>query len=215
MRSLTLSLVVAALAAVPLVMPTAALAASPVAALYGTVAAIDDADDAIPSVDQVNAALVFLGAPPVNELDVLPSQPLADWFDEGSRFVIAPAGGVGQVTITTGAWIAEDGDDEHQDFVDAVDKLRAYGQTRLAAEFMPLDPAVAFGANEALDAVTGSAEPGRPKSITLYRLARFSKAITLTSVEIEAVGDTIPDSDTVLASRILEVISKVVADNAR
>jgi hypothetical protein len=219
MHRVTRTLLAALMVAVPLASTVNAGVAAPVAyAAPAAVAAaaVTDADDLIPYVEEVRAALLLLDAPTINEMDVLDGSPLADSFDESARYVAVPSGTTGQLTMIVGSWLVEDGTDEHQDFTDALDELKAYGQsTGGAVESSPVTTADAFGANEAVEVAIVSVSGGKPTSLLVGRLARFGRAIAFTSADVEIRGDAVSPDDTGAAAMVSVVLAKLVADKAK
>jgi hypothetical protein len=216
MRFVTRALLVALVAAMTLSSSVAAAALPSLAVAYAPAAAVTDADDLIPYVEEVRAALTVLGAPTITELEILDNAPLADWYEEGARYVAAPSGDMGQVTMTILSWIVEDGTDEHAEFLEAIESLKAYGPTRGGAtEVTPAATADAFGANEAIDYVVVGASGGQPKNILLGRLARFGKAIAYVSTDVDLTKPEVSDGDKMGVALINTILAKLVADKAK
>jgi hypothetical protein len=205
----------ALLLAMPLTTTVSASGAAPVA-YAAPAAAVDDAEDLVPYVEEVRAALITMGAPTINEADVLDGSPLAAQFDDGARYVAVPSGETGEVTMVVGAWNVEDGTDEHQDFTQALDKLKAWGQTRGGAtEVSTVDTANAFGANEAVEVAIVSVSGGKPTNLWVGRLSRFGKMIALTSADVEVRTPEVRPDDTVTVATVSVILAKLVADKAK
>jgi hypothetical protein len=216
MRFVTRALLVAILAATPLSSSVAAAAAPPSVAVRAPSAAVTDADDLIPYVEEVRAALTVMGAPTITEHEILDNAPLADWYEEGARYVAAPTGDTGQITMTILSWIVENGTDEHAEFMDAIESLKAYGPTRGGAtEVTQVATADAFGANEAIDYVVVGVSGGQPKNVLLGRLARFGKAISYVSTDVDLTKPEVTDGDKMGIALINTILAKLVADKAK
>lgn len=211
MHSVARTFLAALLVAMPITSTVTASIATPVA-YAAPVAAVDDADDLVPYVEEVRAALITLGAPSISEMDMLDSAPLADMFDEGARYVAVPSGDTGQVTMTVGAWVVEDGADEHVDFTKAFDSLKAYGAARGSFEYAAVPTGNAFGANEAVEVAIVNVSGGKPTSILVGRLARFGKAIAFTSANVDVATGEVRKADSDLSAMVSVIIAKLVAD---
>ncbi len=209
------TLLAALMLAMPLTTTVSASVAAPVA-YAAPAAAVDDAEDLVPYVEEVRAALIALGAPTINEADVLDGSPLAAQFDDGARYVAVPSGDTGEVTMVVGAWNVEDGTDEHQDFTQALDKLKAWGQTRGGAtEVSTVDTANAFGANEAVEVAIVSVSSGKPTNLWVGRLSRFGKMIALTSADVAVNTPEVRPDDTVTVATVSVILAKLVADKTK
>lgn len=214
-RRLAHASLAALLLATPLTV-TLTAAATPSVAFAAPAATVEDADDLIPYVEEVRAALILLGAPTIDELDVLDSAPLAGSFDEGARYVAVPTSDTGQLTMTAGAWIVEDGTDERQEFARALRELRSFAQAGGGSiEEAAVEAANMFGANEATEVAIARGSAGRPTSLLVGRLARFGKAIAFTSSEIELRASEVRPEDSNLAATISVIVAKLVADKAQ
>lgn len=215
MRSLAAAILAAVVAATSLTPSAAALVPPPLAA-QAVGMALDDASDAVPYVEDVRAALIALGAPTINELDVLDSTPLADRFDDAARYVAVPSGGLNELTMIVGAYNVEEGTDERAEFQSAYAAVQAFAQRRGGlGGFQATALENGFGASEAFDAVLISQEGGADKNLMVVRLARFGKTIVFTSTDTDLKTSPVSDAAKEGAATINVILSKLVADKAR
>jgi hypothetical protein len=181
--------------------------------------AVSDPGDAIPTPEEVKAALTLFGVPAVNDHDLPDDDPLWDLFDEAGRFVIPPSGEVGEVTFVVAAYNVERGDDEKQDFAETLQLLQAYAQQRVGVggeiKVDVPQPADLWGANEAAD-VTMITKGGAAVSNVLFsRLARFGQTIVYVSGDVKPVSANITENELFAAAITFATITKLVSDKVK
>jgi len=213
-RSIALAVVAAFMASVPFVHAVSAAVPPPIVAQ-----AVDDPAMAIPSPEEVKAALTLFGVPAITGHDLPDNDPLWDLFDEAGRFVVPPSGEVGEVTFIVGAYNVEDGDDEKQDFADTYGLLQAYAQQRVgpSGAVKAEAPAAAdlFGANEAYDVTMITKEDGTDKNVMFSRLARFGQTIVFVSGDVKPLGAAVTENELFAAAITFATITKLVADKVK
>ena len=196
-----------------------AAASSPTVASISTVRALTDAEDAIPSVEEVRAALTIFGAPRINDHDLPDEDPLWDLFDEAGRFVVVPAGEMNEVTFVVGAYEIDAGTSESQDFAATLDLLKTYAQKRVgsagAVEVRAQSGEDLFGANEAYDVSMIQPEGGALKNVMLVRLSRFGKYVTFVSADTNPKAGQPTDALMMNLALPWLTIAKLVSDKSK
>ena len=215
MRSFVLALLAAVLACVPFAQAASAAVPPPAS----IVRAVDDPADAIPSPEEVKAALTLFGIPAMTAHDLPDNDPLWDLFDEAGRFVIPPTAEIGEVTFIVGAYTVEDGDDEKQDFADTLKLLQDYAAKRVGASGQVKNDAPQaadmFGANEAMDVTMITMDSGVAKNVMYSRLARFGKTIIFVSGDVKPVGANITENELFASAITFITIAKLVSDKVK
>lgn len=181
---------------------------------HSALAAFDDADDAVPTVDTVRAAFTALGAPPITEAPVLNTAPLADDIDSGSRFVIAPDATSNEASIYVGAYDIEEGMDERAEFQSAYSKVVAWGAQRDAGELKPTAASDLFNALEAYDGAYVSVSGSGPKNVTAIRLARYGSTIVIVSTDVDFKDPNSPENEIMMSAIVNTVLAKVIGDSS-
>jgi hypothetical protein len=217
-RSFVLALVAALMASMPFVQAASAAVPPPAS----IVRAVEDPADAIPTPEEVKAALTLFGIPAMTAHDLPDNDPLWDLFDEAGRFVIPPSPEIGEVTFIVGAYNVEDGDDEQQDFAETYQLLQDYAAKRVGPTGQvkndPPKPEDLFGANEAMDVtmITMDGMDGATAKNVMYsRLARFGKTIIFVSGDVKPVGPNITENELFASAITFFTIAKLVSDKVK
>lgn len=214
-RSFVLALVAAIMASVPFVQAASAAVPPPVV----VVRAVEDPADAIPTPEEVKAALTLFGIPAMAAHDLPDADPLWELFDEAGRFVIPPTTEIGEVTFIVGAYNVEDGDDEKQDFADTLKLLQDYAVKKVGASGQVKNEAPQaadmFGANEAMDVTMITMDGATAKNVMYSRLARFGKTIVFVSGDVKPVGANITENELFASAITFITIAKLVSDKVK
>jgi hypothetical protein len=206
------------MASVPFVQAASA-AVPPPTAIASVGRAVDDPAKAIPSPEEVKAALTLFGIPAMTAHELPDADPLWELFDEAGRFVIPPSPEVGEITFVVGAYNVEDGDDEKEDFADGVKLFKEYAAKRVGptGEVKTETPQVAdmFGANEALDVTMITKDSTTVKNVMFVRLARFGKTLVFVSGDVKPLGATVIENELFASALTFATVSKLVSDKVR
>jgi hypothetical protein len=217
-RSFLLALLAALMASVPFV-HAASAAVPPPMAIASVGRAVDDPAKAIPSPEEIKAALTLFGIPTITAHDLPDADPLWDLFDEAGRFVIPPSGDVGEVTFIVGSYNVDAGTDEKQDFADTYKLLQDYAAKKVGptgdVKSETPQPADMFGANEAFDVTMITKDGATVKNVMYSRLARFGSTVIFVSGDVKPLGANVTENELFASAITFITIAKLVSDKVR